>query len=335
MVGARASMGGGVRGLVARVVRAVPPFLPLVLCGCASTIAPPAPHAGTTNAPPLSIDGDEGGSHTANFGALDDAVVAVVGDRAIMASELLAGLRQRDARLLNFHLNLLVGERLAQIAAERIGVLLDDDLVDSRAAAAEAAFVAELDGAPLEKVLRDELGVDPAAFRRRLSADARRELLTERVVRAWTLAQDTARVRILVASSAEVARATERFAAGESFAALASELSRDPTGAIGGLVPYVVRSERSRLARLAFRTEAGALGGPFELEDEGLELIVFVESFATGMDGVWSDVAPLVEASLLASEVSEEEYLQWQVAMEAAYFVDLGPISRLLGESLR
>jgi hypothetical protein len=307
----------------------------VVLCGCASTIAPPAPLADARTAPPLAIEGDESGVRAPNTGALDDALVAVVGDRAIMASELLAGLRQRDARLLNFHLNLLVGERLAEIAAERVGVVLDDTLVQTRGAAAEAAFVAELDGAPLEKVLRDELGVDPEAFRRRLLDDARRELLTERVVRSWTLAQDTARVRILVASSAEVARATERFAAGESFAALASELSRDPTGAQGGLVPYVVRSDRSRLARLAFRTEAGALGGPFALEDEGLELLVFVESFAVSVSGAWSDVSALVEASLLAHEVSEEEYLQWQVAMEAAYFVDLGPISRLLGEDLR
>jgi hypothetical protein len=319
------------RGVVARIVCAAPLFV----CGCASTIAPPAPHAGAATAPPLPIDGDSGAARTAPPGALDDALVAYVGDRPIMASELLAGLRQRDARLLNFHLNLLVGERLAQIAAERIGVVLDDALVDARASAAEAAFVAELDGAPLEQVLREELGVDPAAFRRRLADDARRELLTERVVRAWTLAQDTARVRILVATAPEVARATERFRAGESFAALASELSRDPTGANGGLVPFVVKSDRSRLARLAFRTEAGALGGPFELEDEGLELLVFVESFASGVSGPWSDVAALVEASLVASEVSEEEYLQWQVAMEAAHFVDLGPISRLLGEDLR
>lgn len=293
-------------------------------------------------APPLSTEGaDRADAPGANpsaprlGGALDDALIATVGGRPILASELLAGLRQRDARLLNFHINLLVGERLAELAAEVLGVVLDEQLVGARARAAEAAFVAQLEGADLESVLREELGVDPAAFRRRLAEDARRELLTERVVRAWTLGQEWARVRILVAEPQSVLEAQQRFAAGEEFATLASELSRDPTGAEGGLVPFVVRSERSRLARLAFRTEAGALGGPFELDDEGLELLLFVESRSAPLTGTWNDVRPTVEASLVAHPVSEEEYVQWQVALEAATLVDLAPISRLLGEELR
>lgn len=304
---------------------------------------PPAPLAQPGPvAPPLPTDGADrsnapGASTTSPLrgGALDDALIATVGGRPILASELLAGLRQRDARLLNFHINLLVGERLAELASEALGVVLDEDLVDARARAAEAAFVAQLEGADLEAVLREELGVDPAAFRRRLGDDARRELLTERVVRAWTLGQEWARVRILVAAPQTVAEAQQRFAAGEGFAGLASELSRDPTGADGGLVPFVVRSERSRLSRLAFRTDAGALGGPFELDDEGLEILLFVESRNAPLTGTWADVRGTVEASLASHPVSEEEYVQWQVALESATLVDLAPISRLLGEELR
>ncbi|MEZ5978136.1 MAG: peptidylprolyl isomerase [Planctomycetota bacterium] len=307
-----------------------------IVASCASPIAPPAPHAGAPRrSPALDIGVPSEHGVTTSSATTGDSVLARVGGREVTVSELLSSIRQRDAQLLGFHLNLLVGERLAEIEAQRIGLEIAQQDVDDRARTHEAAFVAQLQGSSLDTVLRDELGVDPAAFRTRLARDARRELLTERVVRTFTLAQETARVRILVAPDDVLDRVRERFAAGEDFGALASELSRDPTGRDGGLVPYVVRSERSRLARLAFRTDVGTLGGPIDVGEDGLKLLLLVEAVRQPVLGDWSTVRGAVESSLADHEVTEEEYLQWQLVAERAVPVDLSPISQLIGENLR
>lgn len=266
----------------------------------------------------------------------DDPVLVSVGGVPVRTSDLLTSLRHRDTDLLNFHLNLLVGERLAELDAAELGLELSGALIDTRARAFEQRFASQLDGAALDDVLENELGVDPAAFRARLAGEARRELLVERVVRAWTLSQDSARMRIAVVPTDQVESLRTRFEAGESFASLARDASLDPTAREGGLVPFVVRSERSRLGRLAYRTEPATFGGPIELDPgQDVRLVFVVEERRDGLAGGWDRLRTAVESSLAEAPMDDEEFVQWQIDAEQRNGVDLAPISELVGEDLR
>jgi hypothetical protein len=322
----------------ARAVAAL--ALTLAASSCASTDDPVRASFERPPAPPLEtgvqLEADRPVAARDALPRATDPELAIVGGRAVHTSEVLASLRQRDAALLNYHLNLLVGERLAEIDAERLGLAIAQSEVDARARTYEDDFTAQLEGGSLNDFLRDELGVEPRAFRRRLVTEARRELLAERVVRAWTLSQETARVRIAVVGAESVAEVRRRHEAGEDFADVARALSLDPTAANGGLVSYVVRSERSRLGRLAFRTQLGELGGPVEIDPErGVQLLFVVEELRAPLAGSWAEVGDVVDAALVQSQVSDEEFLQWQVAAERRTPVDLTPISALLDEDLR
>lgn len=314
--------------------------LALTSAACASSGVPVRASAERPSAPPLDtgvqLEPDRPVAARDALPVATDPELAIVGGRAVRTSEVLASLRQRDAALLNYHLNLLVGERLAEIDAERLGLAIGHSEVDARARLYEDDFTAQLEGGSLNEFLRNELGVEPRAFRRRLVTEARRELLAERVVRAWTLSQETARVRIAVVATERVAEVRNRLAAGEDFADVAREMSLDPTSSDGGLVPYVVRSERSRLGRLAFRTANGELGGPVEIDSErGIQLVFIVEELRSPRTGSWAEVGDAVAESLVRSQVSDEEFLQWQVAAERRTPIDLTPISALLDEDLR
>lgn len=316
-----------------------------IACGCAG--GDPARERGDRAAvdrpppPPLStaveLDADRPVAARDPL-ALDaeDAVLVRVGASAVRVSDLLADLRHRDPDLLNYHLNMLVGERMAELDAEAIGLELPDALVERRTRTIEASLEARFGVATLDDVVLERLGVEPSVFRRRLREDARRELLVERVVRSWTLGQDSARLRIAVVPSLEAPRVVERFEAGESFEAIARSSSLDPTAERGGVLGYVVRSANSRLGTLAFRTPVGELGGPVELDpQQDVRLFYVVEERFDALDGGWNELAQRVEETLDGWAMDDEEYVQWQIEAERRHGVDLVPLSELLGEDLR
>lgn len=261
---------------------------------------------------------------------LGDPILARIGGREILTSDLLEGLLFHEGDLLRIELNLLIGSALAKLEAERLGLRLDAAVVDERASTNLGEFVRRNvpEGSSLEEFLKGRMGVEPELFRSRLRNNTVREIVTERVVRAHTLSNEFARVRILVADSEGAAEAESRFAAGEDFELLVRELSRDATAERGGLLPFLGRTERSPISNLAFRTPVGELGGPLELG--GATILLKVEVRPEPLQGDWEALSDAVLASLAADRVGEEEFVFWQVSMERRYTVDLAPMRELL-----
>lgn len=259
-----------------------------------------------------------------------DPVLARIGGREILTSDLLEGLMFRQGDLLRSELNLLVGSVLAKLEAERFGLRLDAAVVDSRFATTLGEFKRRNvpEGSSLEEFLRGRRGVEPELFRSRLRSNTVREMVTERVVRAHTLGNEFARVRILAAEPDAVAEAERRFAGGEDFEQLVRELSLDATAERGGLLPFLGRTERSSISNLAFRTPLGELGGPIELG--GATILLLVEARPTPLEGAWSELSEAVLSSLETDPVGEEEFVFWQISMERRYTVDLAPLGELV-----
>ena len=107
----------------------------------------------------------------------------------------------------------------------------------------------------------------------------------------------------------------------------------EPTAAQGGTVMTVVRSESSELARLAFSTEVGEVGGP--LVQGGRFLLVRPEKRLEPVEGSWAEVAAAVEASLREQPIDSDrlEYAQWRTAMIRRYPIDLSPFLDLVGSA--
>lgn len=242
----------------------------------------------------------------------------------------------------------LVSARLALLEAARLGVRVDPARAAEALAEERARARAELErsagGRPPEDFLREELGVEPEAWWAALERRTRERLTIERVVRAWTLAQPSRAVRLLAvldapgppgapgAGAAEgeaVQRVRRRLAAGEDFVALVRELSVDDSRERDGLVAYVVDDPRSALARVAFLTRPGSVGGP--VRALGHALFLRVEEERAPLPGDWSAVGEAVEASLARDPLRDAEFVPWQLAVRRAHPVDLGPLEKLFG----
>ena len=261
----------------------------------------------------------------------DSHVLGRVGRLELTAADLISGLSHRQGDILRGEINRAIGERLARQEAARIGLRLDPQEVDRRSAAHLGQFAREVvpEGVELEDFVRQVMQRDPAAFRAAIGKDTLGEMVIERVVRAFTLGQEHARVRMLVADQPTVDAARQRLDAGEDFIALIGELSRDPSAKDGGLIPFLINAPQSPLANLVFLAPIGEVSGPLDSED-GRTVLVRVEERPEPLVGDWPAVGSGVEESLSETPVSEGEFLFWQIEMENRYQVDLAALSDLL-----
>jgi hypothetical protein len=260
------------------------------------------------------------------------AVAYVAGD-PIGIDELFASLLHRKSLVLHDTLDRLVTSRLALLEAGRLGVRLDPALVDQQVAADKSHMESLLaqSGREVDRYLVEELGLDPTRYFELMRNELVQQLLTQRVLRAWTLGQERCELRAIVtATEADMDAVRARLAAGEDFAVVAKELSVDPSGEKGGALPPVVRSELAPLARLAFETEIGALGGP--MEEDGHWILLEPQARPEPLTGDWDALEEAVEASLAARPVEDPEYWQWRAAMARRYQIDLAPLLELAGE---
>lgn len=228
----------------------------------------------------------------------------------------------------------LVATELARTEAGRLGVRVAPERLDAEAARVRdellAAFAARRPGASYEELIVAELGLRPEVHAARLRDATLRQLTTERVVRATTLAATSSEVRLIVAGTRLEAEALRRrLEEGEDFAELANVASIDDSAEDGGRVPYLIDDERSPLSRAARLIEPGDVTGPFELG--GHHVLLRLVDRREPLVGRWSEVAEAVEASLAADPVGESEFVHWQLAMESLYRVDLEPLADLLG----
>ena len=120
-------------------------------------------------------------------------------------------------------------------------------------------------------------------------------------------------------------------ASGRKFATLAAEFSIGESGQDGGRIPPVVRTN-SALARLAFATPVGQVGGP--IFEGGQYLLLFVESRPDPVRGPWPETGPEVESSLSQRAIEDPEYWQWKTEMLDRYEVDMTSFFGLVGEPL-
>jgi len=299
--------------------------------GGASTGAPTGSEAAADAPARPAADAGSEPSAAARPGA---APLASVAGEPLLAADLLLEWYQLAPREVWLVVDKLVATRLAYAEAARLGLRLAPDAVAARVEAERDALEERLaastdDWRGLEDWIRTEVGQEPARYLELLRIGTIRQMIAERAVRAWTLAAENLTLRLVVLPDEASAAATRaEVEGGADLAALARERSLDDSAERGGLVPFLVQSERSPLARAAFAVGAGELGGPVEIS--GRWLVFRVEERRAPVEGRWSEVAATVEASLAAHPVGDSEFLGWKLAMERRYPVDVEPLLDLL-----
>jgi parvulin-like peptidyl-prolyl isomerase len=263
-----------------------------------------------------------------------EPLVAVVAGRPVYVSELLTQwVYARNFEVLKQLDNLALG-RIVAAEAQRLGVSIAPSLVTAAAEESVVALEAEVKKKNpklgFDTYVDRVLGLDPIRYRERLRDDALRQLLADRVARAWLLGMERREVRIVVAKEESVRDAVQReLAEGRDFSEIARQHSMDPSGAAGGRIPPVVKGD-SPIAKLAFSTEPSKIAGP--IQEAGRWLFLLVDAEPPVVSGAWDQIAAQVETDLRARAVEELEIAQWRAAMQARYEVDFQPFLRLVGQ---
>ncbi len=306
--------------------------------GDASVVATPVsrPSAPATTASSTASTG-AGGGPTAPGTQVDGAsepLVAVVAGRPVYVSELLTQwVYARNFEVLKQLDNLALG-RIVAAEAQRLGVTVPPSLVTAAAEESVVALEAEVKKKNpklgFDTYVDRVLGLDPIRYRERLRDDALRQLLADRVARAWLLGSERREVRIIVAKDESVRDAVQKeLAANRDFSEAAREHSSDPSGALGGRIPPVVRGD-APIAKLAFSNEVKRVVGP--IQEAGRWLFLVVDEEPAVVAGGWDRIAAQVETDLRSRAVDELEIAQWRGAMQARYEVDFQPFLRLVGQ---
>jgi len=309
----------------------------------AGAAATPAAAAGESDPGKAAAKDPAAAAPDATSSAADAASVAAgapigsVAGRPLSAGDLIVEWHRAAGREVWLVVDKLVATRLAYAEAERLGLRLDPAAVEARAAEALQRAKEEIakkdPDSTFEEHVERELEEPVEEYERLLRIGTIRQMLVERAVRSWTLESENRALRIIVLNGDDDAQAVlGRLEAGEDFEALAREKSIDDTAKRGGWVPYVVRQEVSPLARLAFRTAPGEVGGPLAIDDAGHVAILRVEKEREPLEGDWPAIRDAVEASLTADPLSDAEFLHWKLEMERRYPIDVQPLERLLAK---
>ncbi|MSR61110.1 MAG: peptidylprolyl isomerase [Planctomycetes bacterium] len=260
--------------------------------------------------------------------------LGTIAGQPLEAEELLLELGDASPRGLFLVVDKLVAAHLALAEASRLGMRLDQNEVEQRYLEAKKQLEDEAARGKkpraLEEFIRRELGFEPGAYLERVRRGVIRQMLAERAVRAGSLASETLAVRLIVVLGEEQMKAVQAaLAAGRDFGEVAREFSVDDSKEVGGLVPFVVREERSPLAALAFRTPVGELGGPMPISDH--QFLLRVEEKRAPIEGDWATIEAKVLASLREHPVETSEFVHWKIETQARYPIDLGRLWSLVG----
>jgi peptidyl-prolyl cis-trans isomerase C len=261
-------------------------------------------------------------------------VLGWVAGAPIRAEDLVVEWSDVAAKELWLLVDRLVATRLALAESSRLGVRLEPEAVEARVGATRAKLEQELarssPDVSLEEYIVRELGFEPERYLDRVRKGEIRQMLAERAVRASSLLEESVALRLIVVSDeAALAAVQAALQGGADFALVAREHSVDDTAASGGLVPFLVEQEHSPLARLAFQTPVGELGGPLTTADH--VFLIKVEERRAPLAGDWIAIRAAVEASLAEHPVSDAEFLHWKLSMEKRYPIDMRPLIELLG----
>ena len=188
----------------------------------------------------------------------------------ITTEDLLLGWYEVGGRELWLIVEKLVSVRLAFAEAQRLGIRLLPEDVEARVDAERTDLAAEAESLDLtvEDFVESRLGVEAPLYFERMRLAAIRQMLAERAVRSFSLGTENVDVRMIaVQDGAQIEALKAELIAGADFGELAERHSVDASAERGGLVQFIVRQEQAPLARLAFNTEVGELGGPISSSD--------------------------------------------------------------------
>lgn len=265
-------------------------------------------------------------------GAPQATVVASVGGRDIPLTDLFAKWIMRDPVGVRGILDDLILSRIVTFEAAALGIDLPQGEIDAevRRRLQDLQKAARTAGAPdLETFVQSRFGLGIDTLSIELADEAAIDLLASRCVRAWILGSDRRQIRAIAVddqATADVVQA--RLSRGENFAAIAREVSEDPSREQGGRIPPVVRGDQP-LARTAFATKVGTFAGP--IRDAKGFFFLLVEEQPENLEGDWSAIGTAVELSLEERGIEDPEFSQWMEAMFKRYDIDITPFLKLAG----
>lgn len=264
---------------------------------------------------------------------LQESILGWSAGQSLSVEELLLEWHATDPNSLWLVLEKLVTARLASAEAARMSLSLSPESLALRFEEEQGRLELLLrqERLSLSDYAREEYGQSIEVFMQSLRGAVARQMLIERVTRAWVLSNPWLRLRMIVVQGPEaMASLRSRLAAGEDFASLAGELSQDGSASQGGLVPFLVREEESPLSRRAFSQDLGVIGEPFL--HKGLQVLVRVdEKHSAAPRDDWNSLEAAVEASLGEYPLSDTEFAHWKLNMEQRYPIDVRPLLDLLG----
>lgn len=290
----------------------------------------------TTTAPAAS---PAPGASSPTQGTTPDATtllpIARVDGRVLDVRRFLTRVWIRDSSFAREVLDQLVVAELAVREADRLGIQVARERVDAGVQRALDALAKRLEEkgskASVEDHVKKNLGLDFALYKSELERDALMQLLAERCVRTFALASERAVVSLAeLPDRAALDAFQAELATGGEFAALVQKYGTEEIKQSRGAKMTLFDNQNSKLSRLVFATEVGAIGGP--LEEGGRFLLVRVEERLAPKVGSWAEVGTLVEASLASDPVDDLEYAQWKTWVGKVYDVDLDPFLELVGE---
>lgn len=284
--------------------------------------------SGSANVPQGSESGAQSGASSNAAKPAPALLLGRVGGEPLEVAEFLRRLWIHDGNTSRDVIEQMVFARIVMFEASRLGMELRPADVDSAVAKAVAALEKRLadkgSKLTLDEHIERNLELEPALYRASMRNDAIVSLLAERCVRCWEYESGLCRVRISeFRERPKLDAALAELAAGKPFEAVAAAHGLGEDEQAGYTRVPIVRAESQELARVAFATAVGDVGGP--LEQSGAWLMFKVDSRDDGGDVRWAVDADRVEASLERDALQNVEYVQWRAAMTRRYQLDLGP----------
>lgn len=224
----------------------------------------------------------------------------------------------------------LVHDEIVRLEAKRLDVAVRGEEVDAGVREALETLRKQVDleyagKKTLDRFLQDDLRTTLAAYETQLRRFVLSRALFERALRLEQMREDRVVCRVLsVASREKAEELLAKLREGADFEAIARQESLAPNREQGGKMPPFGSDYEHPIAKLAFETSLGALGGPVEEKRPGGEswfhvLRVIEKIPARALDAAASEAE--IRKSLADRPIEDWEYAVWMKRMEKRYGV--------------
>lgn len=257
-------------------------------------------------------------------GADKPGPVAVIGGRTVSKATLADYWFERYPQEYGRTLDALVDERLTiaeaykhgiRVPAAALGKAVDAE-VEARRKQIQSVYGKEAD---LEAEVKNAYGVGVAAWKKKiLGPRLHARLLMERVIRWDTNSRERLLARVIVMDDAtNAARVAAKVRIGADFSLTAMKESKDPSGKLGGVLPWMGRGDLAfpGVERLLFDAQSAQVVGPLEVRVEGKrqwQIYKIIRRQAAWSGGYEPNYQRL-ETDLKTTLVDSGEYSRWRV----------------------